>query len=174
VDVAALRARQAPLKQRYRDDPSSAATAIGGTASLAGPGVTVMVETWAGSVRAGLHPATGGEGQDACSGDLLLEALAACAGVTMRSVALAMGIEIRSGELRALGSFDARGTLAVAKDAPVGVTDLTIRGDLDTDANGAELAKLAELTERYCVVGQSLRAPVTFDLRRAAATTEEQ
>jgi uncharacterized OsmC-like protein len=171
VDVATLRARQAPLKQRYRDDPSSAATALGGTASLAGPGVTVMVDTWAGSVRAGLHEATGGDGQDACSGDMLLEALVACAGVTLRSVALAMGIEIRSGELRGRGSFDARGTLAVAKDAPVGVTDLTIQGDLDTDADAAELARLAELTERYCVVGQSLRAPVTIDLCRAAAVT---
>jgi uncharacterized OsmC-like protein len=171
VDVATLRARQAPLKQRYRDDPSSAATALGGTASLAGPGVTVMVDTWAGSVRAGLHEATGGDGQDACSGDMLLEALVACAGVTLRSVALAMGIEIRSGALRASGRFDARGTLAVAKDAPVGVTDLTIQGDLDTDADAAELARLAELTERYCVVGQSLRAPVTIDLCRAAAVT---
>ena len=171
MDVATLRARQAPLKQRYRDDPSSAATAVGGAGSLAGPGVTVIVETWAGPVRSGLHPATGGDGQDACSGDLLLQALVACAGVTMRSVALAMGIEIRSGELRARGSFDARGTLAVAKDTPVGVTDLTIQGDLDTDADAAGLAKLAELTERYCVVGQSLRAPVTVDLRRAAALT---
>jgi uncharacterized OsmC-like protein len=171
MDAAALRAQQAPLKERYRVDPASAATPLKATAQLSGPGVSVQVETWAGPVRAGLHRATGGDGTDACSGDLLMEALAACAGVTLRSVALAMGIEIRSGELRVQGSFDARGTLAVAKDAPVGATHITIVGYLDTDADEQQLAKLSQLTERYCVVGQSLRDPATIELRRTSATS---
>jgi uncharacterized OsmC-like protein len=169
VDPATLRARQAPLKRRYQDDPGSASTPVQATGRPEGPGFSFTVDTWAGPVRAGLHEATGGDGSDACSGDMLLQALVACAGVTLRSVATAMGIEIRSGTMKATASFDARGTLAVARDVPVGLTDIRIEADLDTDAGPDELARLAQLTERYCVVGQSLRGAVTFDLRPMAA-----
>jgi uncharacterized OsmC-like protein len=125
------------------------------------------VQTWAGPVRAGLHPATGGDGSDACSGDMLLEALLACAGVTLRSVATAMSIPIRSATLRAEGQFDARGTLGVSRETPVGCTDIGITAELDTDADDATLAKLAQLTERYCVVAQTLRVPVEISVRRS-------
>ena len=111
---------------------------------------------WAGPVRAGLHPATGGDGSDACSGDMLLQAVLACAGVTLRSVATALDVNIRGAELHAIASFDARGTLGVSRESPVGIQGLAITVRLDTDASEATLVKLGELTERYCVVGQSL------------------
>ena len=133
------------------------------------PGVTCTVESWAGPVRAGLHPATGGDGSDACSGDMLLEALLACAGVTLRSVATAMGISLRSASLSAEGAFDARGTLAVDREVPVGVHDLVVTVELDCDADDAALARLVTATERYCVVGQSLRTSPRFVLRRQEA-----
>ena len=169
MDAATLRELQAPIKQSYRDDPQKAVTPLhaeGSFATPAGSAVTATVTTWAGPVRAGLHPATGGDGSDACSGDMLLEALLACAGVTLRSVATAMSIEIRSATLRAEGRFDARGTLGVSRETPVGCTDLSITADLDTDADEATLAKLAQLTERYCVVAQTLRVPVDLTVRR--------
>lgn len=169
MDVAELRARQAPLKQRYRDDPDAARTPIGATADFGDPGITATVSGWAGPVRAGLHPATGGDGSDACSGDMLMEALLGCAGVTLRSVATAMRIEIRSARLSATGSFDARGTLGLSRDAPVGATGLRVHAELDTDADNPTLAKLAELTERYCVVARSLAQPPTFTVTRAPA-----
>jgi uncharacterized OsmC-like protein len=169
MDAATLREIQAPLKQSYRDDPAKAVTPLQAQAVFDAPGITATVSTWAGPVRAGLHPATGGDGSDACSGDMLLEALLGCAGVTLRSVATAMGIEIRSATLRAQGQFDARGTLGVSRETPVGCTGLSITADLDTDADDSSLAKLAQLTERYCVVAQTLRDPVEIVVRRTVS-----
>lgn len=167
MDATELREMQAPLKQQYKDAPDSARTPLHAAGSFDEPGVTATVQGWAGPVRAGLHRATGGDGQDACSGDMLMEALLACAGVTLRSVATAMGIEIRSAALRADGVFDARGTLGVDRSAPVGVTDIVVTADLDTDADEATLDKLGTLAERYCVVGQSLQQPPRFVVRRS-------
>ena len=168
MDAAALRELQAPLKRRYRDDPGSAGTPISAHGDYREPGITCTIDGWAGPVRAGLHPATGGHGLDACSGDMLLEAVAGCAGVTLRSVATAMGIEIRTAEVRVAGVFDARGTLGVDRAVPVGVQDVAVSVELDTDADDAALAKLAELTERYCVVAQSLRDTPRFTVTRRA------
>ena len=169
MDATTLRQTQAPLKDRYREDPSTARTPLHAQASFADPGVSATVPTWAGEVRAGLHSATGGDGADACSGDMLLEALVACAGVTLRSVATAMGIAIRSADLRADGMFDARGTLGVDRSVEVGVSEVVVTAELDTDADDAALAKLGSLTERYCVVGQSLRTPPQIVVRRAGS-----
>jgi uncharacterized OsmC-like protein len=166
MDGNTLRELQAPLKQHYRDEPSAAITPVGASATYDDTGLTCTVQTWAGPVRAGLHPATGGDGRDACSGDMLLQALLACAGVTMRSVATAMGIDIRSATLQAHGQFDARGTLGVSRDTPVGLHDITLSFGLDTDADDQALARLAALTERYCVVAQSLGEPPTLTIRR--------
>jgi uncharacterized OsmC-like protein len=166
VDATGLRAAQAPLKQRYRDDPATARTPLSARGSFADGGVTATVSGFAGPVRAGLHRATGGDGSDACSGDMLLEAVLACAGVTLRSVATAMQVPIRSAELSADGVFDARGTLGVDRSVPVGVTDITVTATLDTDASDDQLERLAALTERYCVVGQSLNQPPRFVVRR--------
>ena len=169
MDATRLRELQAPLKQKYKDDPSTARTPLSATADFSDPGVTATVHGWAGDVRAGLHEATGGDGSDACSGDMLLEALLACAGVTLRSVATAMAVEIRSAVLRADGEFDARGTLGVDRSAPVGVTDIVVTAELDTDADETTLGRLATSTERYCVVGQSLATPPRIVVRRAGA-----
>lgn len=166
MDAAALRELQAPLKQKYRDDPGSARAALHAEADFSDPGVTCTVQTWAGPARAGFHPFTGGDGNDACSGDMLLQALLACAGVTMRSVATAMGIGIRGGLLRAHAEMDARGTLGISRDARVGLGGIAVLAELDTDADEATLAKLAELTERYCVVAQTLAQPPRFTIRR--------
>ena len=168
MDAAALRALQAPLKQGYRDDPASACADMHATAAWTGEGVTTTVQTWAGPVRAGLHPFTGGDGSDACSGDMLLQALLACAGVTMRSVATALGVQIRGAELSARGRMDARGTLGVSKEAPVGMRDIELVADLDTDADDESLATLAKLTERYCVVAQTLAVTPHLTVRRTA------
>lgn len=167
MDASTLRAIQAPLKQKYRDDPSTASTPLRALGSFESPGVSCVVDTWAGPVRAGLHPATGGDGSEACSADMLLQALLACAGVTMRSVATAMNVEIRGARLTVEGSFDARGTLGVSREVPVGVQDVRLRAELDTDADDATLAKLGELTERYCVVAQSLGAQPSFEVTRS-------
>jgi uncharacterized OsmC-like protein len=169
MDVKDLRAAQAPLKERYREDPSAALTPLHATATFEGDGVTATVQGWAGPVRAGLHAATGGDGSDACSGDMLMDALVACAGVTLRSVATAMRIEIRSAALRADGAFDARGTLGLDREVPVGVRDVVVTAELETDADDAALERLAALTERYCVVGQSLATPPQMVVRRVAA-----
>ncbi len=166
MDAATLRELQAPLKQLYRDDPQSSRTPLEADASFATEGVTALVQTWSGPTRAGLHPATGGDGSDACSGDMLLQALLACAGVTLRSVATAMGIDIVGAELRATGMFDARGTLGISRDVPIGVQDINIVAELRTDADDATLAKLGELTERYCVVGQSLAQTPSIAIRK--------
>jgi uncharacterized OsmC-like protein len=167
MDAAELRTLQAPLKQRYRDDPGTACATMEATAAWTDSGVTATVETWAGPVRAGLHPTTGGDGSDACSGDMLLQALLGCAGVTMRSVATAMGIDVRSASFTARGQMDVRGTLGVSREAPVGMGDVEVLADLDTDADDATLEKLASLTERYCVVAQSLAVPPRFTVRKA-------
>ncbi len=167
MDVSTLRALQAPLKQKYRDDPAAASTPLRAVGSFDSPGISCVVDTWAGPVRAGLHTATGGDGQDACSADMLLQAVLACAGVTMRSVATAMRIDVRAARLTCEGSFDARGTLGLSRDVPVGVQDVRVTAELDTDADDATLARLAELTERYCVVAQSLAVRPSFEVTRA-------
>jgi uncharacterized OsmC-like protein len=167
MDAVALRELQKPLKAAYREDPTAACTSLAGAGRFAGDGITTTVDTFAGPVRAGLHRATGGTGEDACSGDMLLQALVACAGVTLRSVATATGVDVRSATIQATGVFDARGTLGTSREAPVGVTDVVVTADLDTDADDAALHRLAELTERYCVVGQSLLDPPRFLVRRA-------
>jgi uncharacterized OsmC-like protein len=167
MDARTLRAAQAPLKDRYREDPGAAITPVRGRADFSTPHVTTAVGSWAGRVRAGLHPATGGDGSDACSGDMLMEALAACAGVTCRSVATAMGLAIESAEVRADAVFDARGTLGVDRSVPVGVTDTVVTITLETGASDADLERLARSTERYCVVGQSLAAPPRIVVTRS-------
>jgi uncharacterized OsmC-like protein len=154
-----LRALQAPLKSRYRDDAAAARVTLKASGRL-GEGVSCGVQTGRALVSAGLHPATGGDGSQVCSGDMLLEALVACAGVTVAAVATALGIAVRGGAIHAEGDLDFRGTLAVAKDAPVGFTDIRLRFELDTDAPAADVDKLLALTERYCVVFQTLRAGV--------------
>lgn len=166
MDAATLRELQAPLKQLYRDDPLSSRTPLEAEASFETEGVTALVQTWSAPARAGLHPATGGDGSDACSGDMLLQALLACAGVTMRSVATAMGVDIAAAELRAAGMFDARGTLGISRDVPIGVQEISVVAELQTDADDATLAKLAELTERFCVVGQSLAQVPSIVIRK--------
>lgn len=169
MDAATLRERQAPLKEQYRSEPSSARIRLHAQGTFRDAGITCTVDTWAGPVRAGLHPATGGDGSDACSGDMLLDALLACAGVTLRSVATAMGLVVRQATLRVDGTFDARGTLGVDRRVPVGVSDVVVTAELDCDADDAALERLAVLTERYCVVGQSLREPPQIVVRRMNA-----
>lgn len=154
-----LKARQAPLKARYQEDPGSARWVLRARGSLNQPRATVRIETGHGKVEAGLHPATGGSGDDACSGDMLLEALAACAGVTLNVVATAMGITIRDGHVNVEGDLDFRGTLGVAKDAPVGFSAIRVEFELDTDASEEQLSTLLRLAERYCVIYQTLRQP---------------
>ncbi len=151
-----LRAIQAPLKERYRDDPGAAVVTLDAAATL-GEGVTCKVRTGKALADAGLHPATGGDGTALCSGDMLLEALAACAGVTMRAVATSIGLAVE-GEVRAAGDLDFRGTLGVDRDAAVGFRSIRLTFDLDTDAADEQVDKLIELTERYCVVLQTLVA----------------
>ena len=153
-----LRAMQAPLKDRYKAEPGAALITLRASGSL-GENVTCKVETGKALVAAGLHPATGGDGLYACSGDMLLEALVACAGVTLNSVATAIGVELRDAIIHAEGDLDFRGTLGVAKDAPVGFREIRLTFDLDTDARPEQIAKLLELTERYCVIYQTLRNP---------------
>ncbi len=151
-----LRAAQAPLKERYRSDPGSARVTSTAEAELLPGQVACAVRMGGVPVIAGLHPATGGDGSERCSGDILLEALVACAGVTLAAVATSMGISYRSGTLRVEGDWDARGTLGVSKEVPVGFTAIRLRLSLDTDALPDQVAKLLQLTERYCVVAQTL------------------
>lgn len=153
-----LRALQAPLKQQYRDQPATAVITLRASGSLDGAGVSCRVETGRALVEAGLHPATGGTGLQACSGDMLLEALAACAGVTLRAVATALEIPVRGGTVEVEGDLDFRGTLGVSKEVPVGFQKIRLRLNLDSDATAEQLATLLKLTERYCVVLQTLRS----------------
>jgi len=151
-----LRALQAPIKDRYRQEPGAAVVTLRAQGRI-GEGIACRVDTGKALVEAGLHPASGGSGQQACSGDMLLEALVACAGVTLKAVATALGIHLRDAKILAEGELDFRGTLGVAKDAPVGLREIRLRFELDTDAPAESRAKLIELTERYCVVLQTLR-----------------
>lgn len=151
-----LRETQAPLKERYRLDPNAALITLKAEGRI-GESVTCKIETGKGLVEAGLHPGTGGPGKFACSGDMLLEALAACAGVTMAAVATAIGVQLRGGTVRAEGDLDFRGTLGVSKEALVGFQKIRLTFALDTDADAEQLATLQRLTERYCVVFQTLR-----------------
>lgn len=167
MDSSTLRALQAPLKERYRADPAAASTPLSATGAFSAEGITCTVAGFAAPVRAGLHPATGGDGTDACSGDMLLEAVLACAGVTLRSVATAMGLDLGSVTLRADATFDARGTLGIDRDVPVGIQGLVIEVTVTGDADQVSLDRLARSTERYCVVGQSLREPPRVVVRRA-------
>jgi uncharacterized OsmC-like protein len=164
-----LRAIQAPLKERYREAPEAARVTLRAEGRL-GEGVSCSIETGKALVVAGLHPATGGSGQGACSGDMLLEALVACAGVTMNAVATALGIELRDALLRAEGDLDFRGTLGLAKEAPVGFQNIRLQFILDTSASEEQLATLLRLTERYCVVYQTLAHPPALSVTRTSAT----
>jgi uncharacterized OsmC-like protein len=154
-----LRAAQAPLKARYKEDPAAARAVLTATASLDAEGIACRLDTPAGPVVAGLHPATGGDGSQACSGDMLLQSLAACAGVTLRAVATAMAIPLRGGTITAEGDLDFRGTLGVSRDVPVGFQNVRLRFDLDSDATPEQKATLLKLTERYCVIYQTLAKP---------------
>jgi uncharacterized OsmC-like protein len=161
-----LRARQGPLKQQYREDASGALITLSAEGNL-GEGITCSVATGKAIARAGLHRASGGDGTSLCSGDMLLQALAACAGVTLRAVATSLDVPVRGGQVRVEGDLDFRGTLAVSKDAPVGFKAIRVHFDLDSDATREQLDTLIRLTERYCVVLQSLANPpeLAFELR---------
>lgn len=152
-----LRAMQAPLKSRYKDDPKAGVVTLRAEGALDQGQLSCKVETGKALVEAGLHPATGGSGLQACSGDMLLQALVACAGVTLNAVATALGIEIKGGQVRAEGDLDFRGTLGVARDAPVGFRDIRLGFTVDADADEGQMQTLLKLTERYCVVYQTLR-----------------
>jgi uncharacterized OsmC-like protein len=155
MDQAELRHLQAPLKERYREEPSAALVTLRATGTL-GEGVSCSVNTGRALAEAGLHPASGGDGTLLCSGDMLLEALAACAGVTLRAVATSLGIAVESGTVRAEGDLDFRGTMSVDRDAPVGFGAIRLSFELESDADEEQLASLLKLTERYCVVLQTL------------------
>src|SRR6187431_1249534 len=169
MDAAELRAMQAPIKDRYKSDPSSAVITLKAKGSIDNEGIACKVETGRALAVAGLHPATGGSGLELCSGDMLLEALVACAGVTLKAVATAIDIPLKSGRVSAEGDLDFRGTLGVAKDAPVGFAQIRLRFDVDTEAPQEKLDQLLKLTERYCVVYQTIRSgpPVEISLNRA-------
>jgi len=159
VNADDLRALQAPIKDRYRAEPEAARVTLKARGALDSASIACNVETGRALAAAGLHPATGGSGLELCSGDMLLEALVACAGVTLKAVATALGVALRSGQVLAEGDLDFRGTLGVAKEAPVGFTDIRLTFELDTDAPEAQLDSLLKLTERYCVVLQTLKRP---------------
>ena len=169
MDAELLRALQAPLKARYREDAGAALITLKATGTLDAANVVCKVDTGRALVEAGLHPATGGDGIAACSGDMLLEALVACAGVTVKAVATALGINLKNGIVSAEGDLDFRGTLGVDKTAPVGFKTIRLRFDLDTDADAEKLASLMKLTERYCVVYQTLRTPPAIEVSQRLA-----
>lgn len=163
MDASALKTLQAPLKEKYREQPEMAIITLKAQGKI-GEGISCKVETGHAIIEAGLHPATGGSGQLACSGDLLLEALVACAGVTLQAVATAIGVELKTGTIRAEGDLDFRGTLGVSKEVPVGFSSIRLTFDLDTPATTEQLQSLAKLTERYCVVYQTLVKGVNMEL----------
>ena len=164
-----LRSIQAPLKEHYEEEPGAALVTLKASGSL-GEGVSCSVDTGRAMAEAGLHPASGGDGTLLCSGDMLLEALVACAGVTLRAVATSLGIAVESGTVRAEGELDFRGTLAVDRDAPVGFRSIRLEFDLETEANEEELATLLKLTERYCVVFQTISTPPELSVAVKAAS----
>jgi uncharacterized OsmC-like protein len=169
MDAAGLRAMQAPIKERYKSDPKAGFITLKAKGSLDDTNIACKVETGRALAVAGLHPATGGSGMELCSGDMLLEALVACAGVTLKAVSTALEIPLKSAAVSAEGDLDFRGTLGVAKDAPVGFAQIRLRFDVDTDAPQDKLDQLLKLTERYCVVYQTLKngPPVEVGLKRA-------
>src|SRR5438128_8386277 len=169
MDAAELRAMQAPIKERYKSDPSAAVITLKAKGSIDNEGLTCKVETGRALAVAGLHPATGGSGLELCSGDMLLEALVACAGVTLKAVSTALEIPLKSAKVSAEGDLDFRGTLGVAKDAPVGFAQIRLAFDVETDAPQDKLDQLLKLTERYCVVYQTIKGgpPVEVKLNRA-------
>jgi uncharacterized OsmC-like protein len=166
MDAAQLRATQAPIKERYKSDPKAAMITLTARGSIESEGIACKVETGRALAVAGLHPASGGSGLELCSGDMLLEALAACAGVTLKSVATAIEVPLRSGQVTAEGDLDFRGTLGVAKDAPVGFKNIRLRFDIGGSATDEQKATLLKLTERYCVVLQTLRSapPISTEM----------
>jgi uncharacterized OsmC-like protein len=168
MDATALRAMQAPLKDRYKSDPKAAYITLKAKGTLDDTGIACKVETGRALAVAGLHPATGGSGMELCSGDMLLEALVACAGVTLKAVATALDISLKSGQVSAEGDLDFRGTLGVDKTAPVGFAQIRLRFDVDTDVPQEKLDQLLKLTERYCVVYQTIKSgpPVEVTLKR--------
>jgi len=168
MDATALRAMQAPLKDRYKGDPGSALVTLRAKGTIDDAHIACKVETGRALAVAGLHPATGGSGLELCSGDMLLEALVACAGVTLKAVATALDIPLKAGTVAAEGDLDFRGTLGVAKDAPVGFAQIRLRFDLETEAPQDRLDQLLKLTERYCVVYQTLRSgpPIELNMSR--------
>ena len=165
MDRESLRSAQAPLKELYRQDPERAVVTLRAQGAV-GEGVSCSVETGRALVEAGLHPASGGTGSLACSGDMLLQALVACAGVTLSAVATSLGIELRGGTVRAEGDLDFRGTLGVSKEAPVGFREIRLGFDLETSASQEERETLLRLTERYCVVYQTLQKPPELSMVR--------
>jgi uncharacterized OsmC-like protein len=165
MDAATLRATQAPIKDRYKTDPKSAIITLGAKGSIDNEGIACKVETGRALAVAGLHPATGGSGLELCSGDMLLEALVACAGVTLKAVATALDIPLKSGSVSAEGDLDFRGTLGVAKDAPVGFAQIRLVFEVETDGPQERLDQLLKLTERYCVVYQTIRNGSPVDVR---------
>ena len=165
MDAAELRAMQAPIKERYKSDPSAAIITLKAKGSIDSEGIACKVETGRALAVAGLHPATGGSGLELCSGDMLLEALVACAGVTLKSVATAIEVPLKTGIVTAEGDLDFRGTLGVSKDVPVGFVSIRLHFDVDTDASDEQQATLLKLTERYCVVLQTLRSAPTISAR---------
>jgi uncharacterized OsmC-like protein len=169
MDAAELRAMQAPIKARYKDDPKAGLITLKAKGSLDETNIACKVETGRALAIAGLHPATGGSGLELCSGDMLLEALVACAGVTLKAVSTALEIPLRSATVSAEGDLDFRGTLGVAKDAPVGFAQIRLRFDVSTDTSQEKLDQLLKLTERYCVVYQTIKSgpPVEITLKRA-------
>jgi uncharacterized OsmC-like protein len=169
MDAGELRAMQAPIKERYKDDPKAAFITLKAKGTLDDSNIACKVETGRALAVAGLHPATGGSGLELCSGDMLLEALVACAGVTVKAVATALDIPLKSGQVSAEGDLDFRGTLGVAKDAPVGFAQIRLRFELDTPAPQEKLDQLRKLTERYCVVYQTIKSgpPVDVQMQRA-------
>ena len=169
MDAAQLRATQAPIKERYRSDPKAAMITLTARGSIENEGIACKVETGRALAVAGLHPGSGGSGLELCSGDMLLEALVACAGVTLKSVATAIEVPLRSGDVTAEGDLDFRGTLGIDKEAPVGFAEIRLRFDVGTDAPQDKLDLLLKLTERYCVVYQTIKAgpPVEVKLARA-------
>ena len=164
-----LRALQAPLKQRYRAHPDAALITLQAEGQLGDDNITCKLSTGKAMVEAGLHPATGGDGLSVCSGDMLLEALVACAGVTLKAVATALSIPLRGGAIRAEGDLDFRGTLGVDKQAPVGFRDIRLSFRLDSDASDEQMETLQKLTERYCVIYQTLRHPPAVKVSRSSA-----
>src|SRR5215469_16121117 len=169
MDAAKLRAMQAPIKERYKQDPAAAVITLKAKGSIETEGLTCKVETGRALAIAGLHPATGGSGLELCSGDMLLEALVACAGVTLKAVSTVLEIPLRSATVSAEGDLDFRGTLGVAKDAPVGFAQIRLRFDVSTDTPQEKLDQLLKLTERYCVVYQTIKngPPIEVTLKRA-------